>query len=176
KPDAPSGAYWIETGFYEPVTGQRLAQYQNDAPAGSATLIGPLKVHGQAPIVASNAPPLATFGDGILQLLAIDRQPGQVLLRWQALRTPPTDYTVFVHVLDAQGRLIAQNDSPPQDGTYPMSLWDAGEIVDDRHAINLSGGAKLEIGLYAQPDLQRLPALDTATGAQSDSIIVPAQP
>jgi len=96
------------------------------------------------------------------------------MLRWQALRKPPADYTVFVHVLDARGQVIEQSDSPPQAGTYPTSLWDAGEIVQDVHQMTVPPGATLEVGLYTQPDVQRLPARDEATGTTSDSFLMPA--
>jgi len=32
------------------------------------------------------------------------------------------DYTVFVHLLDSSGKLIAQADSQPRSGTYPPRL------------------------------------------------------
>jgi hypothetical protein len=155
KPDAPTGGYWLETGFYEPVTGQRLPQYRNGAPAGTAARIGPLRVKGVSPQVAG--PPLATFGGGQIALTSVARKAGEIVLQWQALRKPAADYTMFVHVVDASGQLVAQDDSPPKGGSYPTSLWDAGEVVDDAHPLTAPAGATLELGLYTQPDLRRVP-------------------
>src|SRR5437867_460538 len=72
---------------------------------------------------------------------------------------PVRDYTAFVHVLDAQNQIVAQEDSPPRQGSYPTSLWDAGEVVDDPHPLSFGSalGQQLEIGLYTVPDLRRLP-------------------
>src|SRR6185312_11263024 len=47
--DIPTGGYWLETGFYEPISGQRVAQFRGGQPAGTAARIGPLKVRGVSP-------------------------------------------------------------------------------------------------------------------------------
>ena len=166
----PSGGYWLETGFYEPISGQRLAQFRGGQPAGTSARIGPLKVAGVSP-PADDARPLGTFGGGQIALLGVQRTAGGVSLRWRALAAPRADYTVFVHVLDAAGKLLAQQDGPPRDGSYPTSLWSAGEVVDDPHALALPAqpGLRLEIGLYTYPDLRRLP-LDGG----GDSLVLPA--
>jgi hypothetical protein len=168
RPDTPTGGYWLETGFYEPISGRRLAQFQNGQPAGTAARIGPLKVYGRSP-EATAEPPLAVFGNGEIALVSVRRSQGGVALRWQALRKPTRDYTVFVHVLDGQGQLVAQQDSPPHGGSYPTSLWDAGEVVEDVHDLSLAAGRQLEIGLYTFPDLRRLPV----EGAGADRVLAP---
>ena len=64
------------------------------------------------------------------------------------------DYTVFVHLRDQlTGDAIAQGDGPPVDGWYPTSLWTAGEVVEDEHAVSLpaqvpSGTYDLVVGWY----------------------------
>ena len=166
----PTGGYWLETGFYEPISGERVPQYHGGQPAGTAARIGPLKVAGVSPS-SGDARPLAVFGDGEIALLDAQRTGAGVTLRWQALKKPARDYTVFIHVLDAHGGLVAQQDSPPRGGAYPTSLWDAGEVVDDPHPLSFSAqpGQRLEIGLYTFPDLHRLP-LD---GSNTDRVLVP---
>ncbi|HLG70362.1 MAG TPA: glycosyltransferase family 39 protein [Chloroflexota bacterium] len=165
----PSGGYWFDTGFYEPISGQRLPQFQNGNLAGTSARTGPLKVRGQSP--AASGPPLATFGDGQIALLGAQRIPSGVSLRWQALKKSSQDYTVFVHVLNAQGAVVAQNDSPPRDGSYPTSMWDPGEVVDDPHPLSFTPepGQQLEVGLYSTPDLRRLPV----DGQNADRVLLP---
>lgn len=81
-----------------------------------------------------------------------------VTLYWQALQTMDKDYTVFVHALDADGRLVAQDDSQPRDGGYPTSIWAAGEVVADRHTLTLPPGAyTLVAGMYELATMTRLP-------------------
>ncbi|MFI5268164.1 MAG: hypothetical protein ACHQ7M_12390 [Chloroflexota bacterium] len=168
--NTPTGGYWLETGFYEPISGQRVPQYRAGQPAGTAARIGPLKVTGVSPN-AGDARQVATFGDGQMALLGAQRTSTGITLRWQALKKPEHDYTVFVHVLDAQGGLVAQQDSPPREGNYPTSLWAAGEVVDDPHPLSFTTqpGQQLEIGLYTFPDLHRLPV----DGANTDRVLLP---
>jgi len=61
-----------------------------------------------------------------------------------------------VHVLNAEGRLVAQDDSIPALWTYPTSEWKAGEAVVDFHQFELDaslppGDYTLQAGLY-DPD------------------------
>lgn len=75
-----------------------------------------------------------------------------VTLYWRSLRELDTDYTVFVHVLASDGRLVGQADSMPQEGAYPTSLWAAGEVIVDRYQIPVVPGVPLplsfRVGMY----------------------------
>ena len=87
-------------------------------------------------------------------------------LYWQAIATPQSDYTVFVHLLDSAGQLAGQADGPPAAGAYPTSLWEPGEIIVDRH--QLPAGLQYEsinIGLYRTDTGQRLTADGYPDGA-----------
>ena len=84
----------------------------------------------------------------------------RVTLWWQAQAEIPKDYTVFVHLVDQQGQLIAQADSMPVKGLSPTSAWQPGDIIQDIHtfpAQTLRGG-ELLIGVYDRATLERLPA------------------
>lgn len=93
--------------------------------------------------------------------------PGEtlsLLLLWRAKRVPPQSYTVFVHLLDAGGRLWAQQDNPPVGGTYPTYEWQEGEMVTDRYRLSVKpetppGEYRLEIGLYRLETMERLSLL-----------------
>jgi hypothetical protein len=64
----------------------------------------------------------------------VDLRPGDsvhLTLFWQALIPMDRDYTVFVHLQDAQGRIVSQSDHPPVSGFYPTSSWEKREIVRD---------------------------------------------
>ncbi len=76
-----------------------------------------------------------------------------VSLLWQALEETEENYTVFVHVLDRNGQLIAQHDGVPAYGTRPMDTWQVGERILDEHEILLpqeveERWASLVVGLY----------------------------
>ncbi len=167
RADAPQGGYWLETGFYEPVSNKRLLAYDGLRQIGSSIRLGPLKVKGitQAPPPGARA--VATFG-GTVGLLGGSWTGQNIALTWLALGKPVQDATVFVHVLRPDGTLAAQHDGQPRDGTYPTSLWDVGELVQDVHPLGMTPGAgiRLEIGMYTQPDLSRLPATLSLNGQQ----------
>ncbi len=83
-----------------------------------------------------NADPLATFGDGAIQLAEADTTLNAeahsltVALTWQTEGGAQGDYKVFVHVLDADGRFVAQADVRPGNGNLPPGNWIAGTFRD----------------------------------------------
>lgn len=82
--------------------------------------------------------------------------PDQVTLVWLADAPTASAYTVFVHALDADGRIIAQSDAQPAAGQRPTTGWRAGEYIVDTHRWTLRDGVTLEqvaaarwiVGLY----------------------------
>jgi len=59
---------------------------------------------------------------------------------------------VFVHLLDAEGNILAQADqAAPVYGWRPVSGWLPGEIVRDVYAVErITGAVALRYGLYYQ--------------------------
>jgi len=78
----------------------------------------------------------------------------RVTLYWQALRPPERDYCAAVHLLDASGAVLAQDDrAPGADRGYPPSLWRAEDLVAETHTLPLPPGAsgegvRVRVGLY----------------------------
>ena len=73
-------------------------------------------------------------------------------------------YTVFLHLEDSQGKLVAQSDGLPAAGTRPTSAWAPGEVIADRRVLALPAGLpaanyRLTAGMYLLETLERLPAL-----------------
>jgi hypothetical protein len=106
---------------------------------------------------ALNPPP--NFGDAIAltrAALSSTVRPGgnlDLLLVWTALAQPARDYTVFIHVLDAAGNLVAQLDRPPLAGFAPTHLWQPGMNLAEQIAIPLpeelpDGAYSVRAGLY----------------------------
>jgi hypothetical protein len=87
-------------------------------------------------------------------------KPGAALcveLNWEALKQPAADYTVYIHVIDLQGNLIAQNDMQPRSGFAPTTQWKPEEKISDRHGLILpanlpAGKYNVRIGLYRSGD------------------------
>jgi 4-amino-4-deoxy-L-arabinose transferase-like glycosyltransferase len=163
RPSAPTGGYWLDTGFYGYTSGEPVASVR----------LGALRVAGVSPPAG---PVQAVFGDGELALAGVARSGLDVTLTWQALSAPRGDYTVFVHLLDGSGRLIAQHDGPPQDGAFPTSLWQPGDTAADIHHLagETAGAESIEVGLYRRPSLERLAAVDPSGKPLGDHLSLPA--
>jgi len=89
-----------------------------------------------------------------------------VTLYWLALQEMDEDYKVFVHLTDeGETRLIAQSDRWPVYNFSPTTRWQLGEIVWDRHEIQmpldeLPGTYRLATGMYLLETMQNLDLLD----------------
>jgi hypothetical protein len=168
----PSGRYWLAVSVFDPALGQLLPLTAGASDAPDTFFIGPLKISLPAPypeLVQSFTPQEVQFGEAIrLAGIAIPQPAvaaGEIItldLLWHPLATPKLDYTIFVHLLDANGNLVAGNDTQPLAGRYPTSLWAAGETIPDRHSLPLPpdlppGSYQLAIGLYHHPTGERLP-------------------
>lgn len=111
----------------------------------------------------------APLGDGIT-LAGYDVSPqapqtGKILylqLHWLVDSAPAANWTVFTHVVDGGGTVVAGYDSPPGGGSLPTTRWQPGWRVLDEYQISLPAGLPpgdyvLRAGLYL-PDGTRLPA------------------
>lgn len=77
-------------------------------------------------------------------------------LFWEANKSTAASLKVFVHLLDANGVLRAQQDSFPRGGTLPTSRWFPGEYIQDDYSLPLGrdllpGQYQIEVGMY-DPD------------------------
>ena len=125
--------------------------------------------------------PIAIFGEDEIALLAVTSAgvPGPagqitVLARWQALRLPAQDYTVFFHVETLDGTVWGQQDTMPQAGQLPTSQWRPGQVVTDQYQVRLKPDAPVGadyrylLGLYQWQTGQRL-----RVGADDKVVVTP---
>lgn len=145
--------------------------------------LGPVKIAAeQATLPEPTTPVTANFADEIA-LIGYDLQveSGAVRLKtyWQALRPIGASYTIFVHLLDDEGALVAQQDALPQGGAYPTSIWAVGELVVDEAVLLLPPGAQpaaLSIGWYRLDTLERLSLAKAVVGenlsSQTDHLLL----
>lgn len=93
-----------------------------------------------------------------------------VAFAMHALKVPDGDYTLFIHVVDGQGKILVQHDEPPGGSSYPTSFWDAGESVDGQFDMPIPNGApageyQVELGLYQSTSGVRLPVHGSSIGS-----------
>jgi hypothetical protein len=93
-------------------------------------------------------------------------EPVALTLYWRALQPIHRDYTVFVHLVDAEGQPCGGGDGYPVSGTFPTSQWPGNRVVADRRTVpwgkDSPGPCQIEFGLYDLETLQRLPAVGAA--------------
>jgi len=87
-----------------------------------------------------------------------------VTVGWRSMQATERSYTGFVHLLDQEGRIVAQDDHLPLHGQRPTTAWVEGEVIEDGYELRLPadlppGDYWLEIGLY-DADRPGLPRLD----------------
>lgn len=172
----PQGA---ALGVYRLVVG--MYRYPSLEPLGGPADVGLLAVKDPDEMPVTLPDTLRAteleFGDRVL-LLGYDPRLGEVGLEitlfWQAERLLDQNWTVFVHLLDEAGVLVAQHDSQPQNGQYPTSVWDQGEVVSDRHWLALptdlpNGDYRILVGLYSLESGERMSVLDSEGNPFGDS-------
>ncbi len=186
--NAAAGAYELRLGLYRRENGEPIGvwhaseadavhkQLQNAAPIARIKI--PL-VPPSAEELAQAQPLDARIGENFSlarYALTFDRAARSVRLSlyWRGITRTETDYTVFVHVLDAAGKIIAQKDVAPREGSYPTSIWDANEWIRDDYAFALDAAPpyQIEIGMYSQRDLARLAVYDASGAWVGDRVLL----
>jgi hypothetical protein len=89
----------------------------------------------------------------------------RLTLYWLAKGEMAIDYTVFTHLIDAEGRIWGQKDSQPLGGLFPTTCWAEGGVICDEYEMLVQpdappGEYALEVGMYELGTMQRLPAYD----------------
>ncbi len=112
--------------------------------------------------------------EGKMKLLGYAVTPRRVLpgdavtltLYWQALATMDTDYSIGIHALDSNGRVIAARDSYPGHGMLPTRLWLAGQMLRDDYWLPIAADAlapdvaQIQVSLYDRATKRDLTAFD----------------
>jgi hypothetical protein len=110
-------------------------------------------------------PVLAVFGDRIALLDLVrgaSADQRSITVDWQALADGHEDYRVWLRVLDATDRPVAEREHVPLDGVRPTGGWVKGEVIRDQIALpdGLAPGAyRIAVGLV-RSNGERLPVRD----------------
>jgi len=172
---AAPGLVWLEAGLYDLATGQRLPTSDAQGKPVGFPAIARVKILSRQPAPPPTVTRPARYDlGGQISFLGYDlaaqespAAPLRLTLYWQAGQRPTEDLTVFLHLVDSEGRPIAQADSQPRGGDYPTSFWDPGEVVTETRSLvwpaqTPPGEYRLTTGLYLLRTLERLPVRDSA--------------
>lgn len=156
----PTGRYMLRAGWSGLVGG-----------AERITDVGNVDIHQRladfaAPLLADPLPMPVQFGAHVRLLSAAQARQGDgltLLLTWQVMQTLLPPHHIFVHVVAADGEVVAQVDGPPQTaaGPAPSGSWQAGEYLITEHHLTLPPdlrNGQVRVGLYLPEDGVRLPA------------------
>jgi hypothetical protein len=154
-----------------------------EGPIGDAFAIAYFKIPSTEPQVLSPEHPADTTFDDRFRLIGYDLpesigagQPITTTLYWESLAPDGRDYTVFIHVYDEMGQLVAQADGAPQNGDNPTSLWSAGEMIEDPHHVKGPANVTAEsyqvaVGLYDPYSGRRLAAYRSDGAQWPDGVV-----
>lgn len=111
--------------------------------------------------------------------LGVEREHVSLSLAWQALTEITTSYRVFVHLVDAEGRIVVQHDGVPVGWTRPTTGWAPGEVVVDVRELPLPddlppGTYQVRVGWYGEEG--RLATQDGADFYTFAPMLLPPQP
>jgi hypothetical protein len=165
----PPGSYYVEVHVYNPSAERWLE------PDGECDLLlGPVQVSRREPPTIEDLDmdhPIGAVLGGRVRLLGYNVESGfrpgdniHLTLFWQAVEEMEQSYTVFTHLVDAEGNVAAQKDNPPVDGFYPTTKWQAGEIIRDQYDVTIPenvapGEYRFKVGMYLVETGERLRAM-----------------
>lgn len=167
----PTGAYRLSLGIYYASYPLITAESHNSPLINNRATIAWLKVpQAQLPSIPASAHPVdIVFAEQlVLSHVAFAwGDEGHLLaqLYWTSLvNRPDIDATIFVHIVNENGEIVAQSDMRPHEGQYPTFIWDAGEVVRSDHVLTFDqslydGAYTVRIGLYTFPGPQNLAAV-----------------
>ena len=184
-PGAPAGLYDVQVGWYPTIprdAGDGTAQDRLRVGEASSFRVAVLPVSWQTTGMEAVTRVDAGFGEAIkLEGYAVhtDAETVYATLRWSTSSYLDNDYTVFVHLVGADGdQALAQGDAPPLAGRWPTSLWLPGVPLDDGHIVPLPpdlqpGVYHLLTGLYDPATGERLPLPDGSNALHLVEIHLP---
>lgn len=124
-----------------------------------------------------------TLGD-FARLVGVEVPPSaargkaaRVVLHWQARAHTRVGHTVFVHLIDAADRPVAQRDATPGNGALPTTGWLSGEFLRDEYSLAVpvgleAGTYRLAVGMYEPRSGRRVPVVGPHGPEPGDRVIV----
>jgi hypothetical protein len=98
-------------------------------------------------------------------------------LYWRLTAQPARDGVLFMHIYDSNGKLIAQDDNPPEQGKRSTLTYRPGEGIDQIHRVVMpadapSGPYRLFAGVYDRAGGARWPAAQDGAAAKDDLLFL----
>ena len=176
-------AWMVQVNFYHMEEGKWFPLAQNGRVVGEQAILEWVRVGASEP---TEMPPESrldspyVFGEAVAlsgAQITPEEHGLRVALWWEALAPLERDYTVFVHLVDGEERLVGTGDGPPLEGGFPTRLWRSGDSVADEHVIPSppdlpSGVYTVQVGWYDPTTGVRLPAMREGKQVPQDAVAV----
>ncbi|MHB1294974.1 MAG: ArnT family glycosyltransferase [Anaerolineae bacterium] len=99
-------------------------------------------------------------------------------LYWRAQQPSEAPLKVFVHLVEEDGGIPAQQDGEPDGGATPTNTWSPGEVIVDQHHIALPtdmlpGVLSVKLGLYDPQTGQRLGVTAEGLRVEDNALVLP---
>jgi hypothetical protein len=188
--DVAAGDYDLQLGFSDLTTGQEVLPPES---LQALKVTEATRPHADVPpdALANFNAQIALLGatangtrTGASELSTITVKPGETIevwLNWLAQQQIDESYTVFVHLIDGNNQLRAQQDYTPMGGAFPTQLWIpkwiAGQSVNDPYQIKVPddlppGEYFIETGMYGMTSQRRVPIIGRAGSLAGDRAIL----
>jgi uncharacterized membrane protein len=167
------GDTWAQVGAFAR-DGRNLAPVTDDLPLSSLDVAfnqGIRLTHYKISTIKSLEPSAQSP-------ISSPQSPISVVLQWQPTSPISSSYTVFVHLVDADGAVVSQSDARPGWVTpWPTNYWSPDQPALDSHQLSLPpdlppGRYQVQMGLYDWETLERLSVLDPAMQPVSDHVVL----
>ena len=124
------------------------------------------------------AAPIRLEGYEVAQTRIKRGDPLVVILYWRGLGPIDRQYTVFAHLVNQSGKIVAAYDSEPRKGQFPTTMWEPNRLSADAIVVPVAAdapsgsGYKLQVGLYHLPTQERLFVVNGEGQPLADSITI----
>ncbi|HNT73768.1 MAG TPA: phospholipid carrier-dependent glycosyltransferase [Anaerolineae bacterium] len=140
----------------------------------------PAVTHPARLMIAPKSPLDVRFGDAA-RVLAVEVSPAQALpgepvwvrVTWEPLQWTARPYSVYIHLMDEAGTVVAQRDTWPGLGRAPTTSWRTGAAFVDSYRVDLSESVyapnrvNVRLGLY-EAEWGRLPLIQNGVADSPD--------
>jgi hypothetical protein len=178
--NTPPGYYRVEVSFYDPLAFESLtvANPWTEEALGTSFIADYIEVAGLSKEPTIPLEPVTIFEEPLgLDGIALDGDlrptiPLSITIFWKVMGDISQPYTMFVHLVDANGQIVAQRDQPPLGGFIPMDKWHPMSSMIDNVIVvppdTLAAGRyELRVGLYNPIDGERLKIVEGTEQGQS---------
>ena len=170
-PQTPAGRYPLQ--LILPYSGESLTLTEVDVLATErlfalpADIATPLDLHFQPDIYLRGVTgPETAVSSGTTT---------SITLYWQTSKEPALLYTTFVHILNSDGQIVAQQDQWPSG--QPSNTWATNQVIIDKVSLTLPpdlppGSYNITVGLYLATNGQRLTVIDPSNIPYPDDRVI----